>query len=359
MAHRSSGYYRRKKSNKWVYIISLSLVIIAVVAFVRRSQEQTDTQNVMADDRIAKLEVADMGIPPKASPPKAGPPINKPPIKVVEKKVIPEVELPKIVIEQIAEPNSKASILINDAIKLVNGDPTKVIDARDSLNEILHKVSLTTDQRDFVKKQLSELSDKWLFNRTIYPQDSLCGSYRVQSGDLLSNIGHRYSIPYEILMEINNISRPENLQAGAPIKIVYGPFHARIYKSTFTMDIYLQNMFIKSLPIGLGKPGHETPTGTWIVKSGGKLVKPTWTDPDTGKLYESYDPDYPLGSRWVGLEGIEGAAVGRDGFAIHGTKDPSEIGGATSRGCIRLHNGSAIMVYNILAEGLSQVVVVD
>jgi len=95
------------------------------------------------------------------------------------------------------------------------------------------------------------------------------------------------------------------------------------------------------------------------VESDGKLIKPTWTDPDTGSTYVGDDPDYPLGSRWIALEGLEGAATGRTGFAIHGTKDPESIGTRSSRGCIRLYNGDVVEVYNLLYNGISEVLIMD
>jgi len=103
----------------------------------------------------------------------------------------------------------------------------------------------------------------------------------------------------------------------------------------------------------------ETPTGLWSVKPAGKLITPTWTDPITGKTYEAEDPDYPLGSRWIGLKGVKGEAKGRTGFAIHGTKVPKEIGTTSSQGCIRLHNGDAILLYNLLVPSYSQVEIVE
>jgi lipoprotein-anchoring transpeptidase ErfK/SrfK len=166
-------------------------------------------------------------------------------------------------------------------------------------------------------------------------------------------------VPYEVLMEVNKISRPESLPAGETIKIINGPFHAKVYRSTFTMDVYLQNTFVRSFPVGLGKEGMETPTGLWRVKVGGKLEKPIWTNPLDGRRYYPEDPDYPLGSRWIGLEGLEGAAKDRTGFAIHGTKEPEQLGAAGSQGCIRLDNGAAILVYNLLFPGDSLVEVTD
>jgi LysM repeat protein len=257
-----------------------------------------------------------------------------------------------------AEANPQVAELIAEAMSYIEAKPARVIDARDRLNETL-PLPMSEQQRAFVKKQLSELADKWLFSRTIFHQDKLTGSYKVKPGDLLAGIGRQFKVPYEILMEINRMSRPETLQAGDTIKVINGPFHVRVYRSTFTIDLYLQDTFVRSFPVGLGKPGMETPTGLWAVKANGKMIAPKWTDPMTGKTYESEAPDYPLGSRWIGLEGIKGDAIGRTGFAIHGTKDPNGIGVADSQGCIRLHNGDAILVYNLLEPGESRVEVVE
>jgi lipoprotein-anchoring transpeptidase ErfK/SrfK len=61
----------------------------------------------------------------------------------------------------------------------------------------------------------------------------------------------------------------------------------------------------------------------------------------------------------VGLKGVKGEAKEKDGIAIHGTKAPEEIGTVGSQGCIRLHNGDAILVYNLLVPNHSFVEVVE
>ena len=40
--------------------------------------------------------------------------------------------------------------------------------------------------------------------------------------------------------------------------------------------------------------------------------------------------------------------MGRTGFAIHGTKEPEQIGTAGSRGCIRMYNDDVVLMYNLL-----------
>ncbi len=280
------------------------------------------------------------------------------PLLVVLPKPELEPKLSEIIAKPTSKPNPKAAKLIAKAMACINAKPARIIEARDILNEVLPR-PMSEEQQAFLKKQLSELADKWLFSRTIFPGDKLCESLQVKPGNQLRVIGKQFKVPYEILMEINGISRAEALQAGQVIKVINGPFHARVYRSTFTMDVYLQNTFVRSFPVGLGKPSRQTPAGIWLVKPDGKLVKPFWTNPNSGKTYQADDPDYPLGSRWIGLEGIAGEAKDRTGFAIHGTKKPEEIGTLGSQGCIRLHNGDAILLYNLLVPRISRVEVVE
>lgn len=254
--------------------------------------------------------------------------------------------------------NPKVTELIAETTELINTKPGGVIEARDRLNDALH-MPMTEKQRASVKNRLSKLADEWLFSPIVFANDTLCDIYKVKPGNQLRTIGQRHKVPWEILKELNRIQRPELLPAGKVIKVINGPFHAKIYRSAFTLDLYLQNTFVRSFPVGLGKPGKETPTGLWRVKAGGKLVKPPWWDDETGRTYRHDHPDYPLGSRWIGLEGIDGSAKDREGFGIHGTKDPEQIGKAESRGCIRLHNGDAILIYNLLAPVFSKVEVLE
>jgi hypothetical protein len=270
----------------------------------------------------------------------------------------PELEPANVIIQPAVRSNPEVTNIINGALALINENPSKIIEARSVLNDAL-PMSMSQEQRDFIKKQLSWLADKWLFGRSVFPEDKLCGTYRVESGDHLTAIGKRFKVPYEILMQINNIPRAEALQAGQNIKVINGPFNAKVYRSAFKMDLYLQNTYVRSFDVGLGKPGRETPTGLWCVEPGGKLVEPSWTDPDTGKQFLADDPDYPLGSRWIALQGLEGQAKGRTGIAFHGTKDPDLMVGGGSRGCIRLYNGDVVLLYSLLAPTFSQVEVVE
>jgi len=318
----------------WIYIL-LVLVVLALLYGVYRMKAHNRAQEAVPGGQVSQQEIA-----PQLQGPAQGEYVMSPALEVT------------------AEADPKVAELISQAIALADARPPRIIEARDRLNELL-PIPMSAEQRVFIKEQLGKLAQQWLFSRKIFPQDRLCERLHIKPGAILSSIGREHKVPHEILMDINGIVRAESLQAGDIIKVINGPFHARVHRSVFTIDLYLQNTYVCSFPVGLGQPGRETPTGLWLAKVGGKLIKPAWTDPDTGKTYQPQDPDYPLGSRWIGLEGIEGQAKDRTGFAIHGTKNPEQIGTLGSKGCVRLHNGDVILVYNLLMPGFSKVEIVD
>ncbi len=370
MARLPSSAGRGRRTHSLIYIFAAVAIVVVVVAFVYGPESSNGTGseegnpldrnlNIPAANSIANAGTLSTqeGSEPEASEPEPAviEPIGEPePVVVREPTPEPNTADTAIPAAVDGAANTKVSALILEAADLSNAN--RVVEARDILNGAL-AMPMTPQQRAYIRNQLSKLAQEWLMTRSVFPGDKLCSSYKVQPGEYLTTIAARYKIPYELIMEINNISRPENLKAGQTLKVVNGPFHVKIYRSSYTMDVYLQNTLVRTYIVGLGKPGRETPTGLWVVKN--RMIKPRWTDPDTGHVYEPTDPDYPLGSRWIGLEGKKGDALGRDGFAIHGTNKPEEIGTNSSRGCIRLHNGNAVAVYNMLKEGLSQVEVMN
>ena len=375
MARRKYRPYRTRKQQQQrrIRTIALTLLVLAVgiVIVVKTSKKETQPENgnevVSIDDIFPEdargtdtaVETESDAEPDPVIPetivaktPEPASPVPEPVVEAVQQ--LPVAETPPA---DNGATSPEAQELIEKAMQL--SEAGRIIPTRDLLNHALD-LQLSATVRAAVKNKLANLAEKWLFSRDVYESDKLTSYYLVQSGDLLAVIAKRYKVPYQALMEVNKIARPELLQAGRKIKVIDGPFNAVIYKSSFTMDLYLQNVYVKTYRVGLGKEQYDTPSGRWRVKKGGKLDnKPTWTDPDTGKTYKGSDPDYPLGSRWIALEGLDGAAKGRTGFAIHGTKDPKSIGTRSSRGCIRLYNGEVVEAYNLLQEGLSEILIVE
>ncbi len=358
--------HKQGKQRQLRNIIIILIVLIVGIIIVTRlykgdepqpapetgSEERTVGEIMSGDDGDADDESTETPEPqPEPTPePEEVTPVEPQPEPTPDPPT-PTVDTPTV------ESSDEARALVERAIELDKAG--KIIATRDLLNGALDK-RLSDSLRAQIKTKMTKLADKWLFGREVFESDNLSEYYLVKPGDYLSTIASRFKVPYEILQEINGLPRPEALQAGQKIKVIKGPFNAVVYKSTFTMDLYLQGTYVKTYKVGIGKEGHETPPGRWRVKSGGKNPnRPQWTDPDTGRVYSGSDPDYPLGDRWIAIEGLDINTEKRTGFALHGTKEPESIGTRSSRGCVRLHNEDVKEVYNLLRAGVSEIIIYD
>lgn len=235
-------------------------------------------------------------------------------------------------------------------------DSGKLLEARTRINTALNGRLSAEDERRARELATQIARDTVLGPREV-ADDPLMERYVVQSGDALVNIGKRANVPAEALQHINNISNPRSIRVGQVLKVPRGPFNVKIYKSKFRLDVYLGDTYVRSFQVGLGTEGG-TPDGVWRVKN--RLSNPTYYPPASSKhknVVAPNDPQNPLGEHWIGLEGVEGAAVGRSGYGIHGTIEPDSIGREASLGCVRMRNEDVAQLYELLQPGKSTVTI--
>jgi lipoprotein-anchoring transpeptidase ErfK/SrfK len=257
----------------------------------------------------------------------------------------------------LSSPQASAALQQGEA-KLKAGDP---LEARRLLNEALQSGKLDAADQANAKATISHISQKVVFSPQRFDDDPYGGTFTVPPGGVLAKIAQHYTVPWEFLANLNNIT-PRSLRAGQTIKIIKGPFHAVVNKSAFTIDIYLHalpgkegSMYVTTLPVGLGRD-NSTPTGLWDV--GGKLKNPKFWGLADMKPVEGGAPDNPLGKYWIALTGLDGHAVGKTSYGIHGTNDPNSVGTMASHGCIRLRDADIALVYSLLSSSKSTVLVV-
>ena len=229
-----------------------------------------------------------------------------------------------------------------------------VLEARQELNRML-MISRDKAEQAELRRHLSRIADETVFSRTLTPGDPLFEAFVIKSGDLLINIGKDYNVPSEALMLINGISNPNRVGIGQRLKVPKGPFNAKVDTSALRLDLYLQDLYLRSYRVAVGAD-QGTPLGEWSVKE--RLPNPTYYPPAAAavkKIIPPRDPRNPLGTRWIGLEGTEGGAVGCIGYGIHGTNEPDKIGQPVSLGCIRMRNEDVEFVYNLMMPGHSKV----
>ncbi|MEM9111100.1 MAG: L,D-transpeptidase family protein [Planctomycetota bacterium] len=238
------------------------------------------------------------------------------------------------------------------------------------LSELLFRDgALPRHEAQAVRDRLQHINENTIFSRKLngdqIARDPIISLHKVQSGEFLSTIGNTYRIPYQLIERINNIDA-RRLQAGQGIQVINGPVHARIDKSDYRMDLFVEDadglrIYLKSYTVGLGE-FDSTPIGKWIVKPGSKVGPanggPSWVNPRTGERYDRNDPDIPIGEYWMALEGIDDNTRDKKGYGIHATNDPESIGRQESMGCIRMRDEDIDQVFYTLFEGASVVEIV-
>lgn len=102
-------------------------------------------------------------------------------------------------------------------------------------------------------------------------------------------------------------------------------FLIRVYTSQRILELYEGHQLVYRFPIGVGNSETPTPHGHFQIIN--KRLNP-------GGIY---------GTRWMGIS--------VSNYGIHGTNDPSSIGLARSRGCIRLHNNAVEALFRKIDIG--------
>jgi LysM repeat protein len=229
----------------------------------------------------------------------------------------------------------------------------ELLSARELLNQSL-AAGLTGKDAEQARETLTELAQRTIFSRATIKGDPLTSNYQVQPGDTLGKIAKRFSITEDLLAGINNIADKDHIVLGWRLKVLHGPFHALVVRSEHVMHVYLQDVYVRSYPVALGING-TTPIGKWKVAN--RQENPSWTNPRTSERWHANDPENPIGEHWIGLEGIEGDALGQFGYGIHGTIEPETIGQDVSMGCVRLAPDDIAELYGLLLPGASMVTI--
>lgn len=250
-------------------------------------------------------------------------------------------------------------VLVDAKAKLDAGDYLAV---RTMLNDGICNGQFQGIAADQARALQATANNALLFSPTPVPNDPYTRLAKIENSGSLRAISRAHAVPWELICRINNTT-DRKIRVGQQLKTPFGPFHAVVTKGVYRMDLYLGGLpgepgalYVTSLPVGLGKD-DSTPTGLWSVVPGGKMKNPAWTNPRSGEHYEGYDPKNPLGGYWIALKGEEGNAVGKTSYGIHGTVEPESIGKQASMGCIRLKVEDVQLVYDMMSDGKSRVLV--
>ena len=356
---RRGSMYRRKRGRR-----GLSWFIVLLAAF-GVSWMLWPSTSIDSKDQIASETTDDAVAQPQPQEPTtiAMPPAIVEEVPVVttapiEKPVVasaPEQETPVVVAKPIVLAATTSANLEEGLTLLDNG---QMVAARAQLSALLRSGSLTEGEAAQARGVLTDISDDLVFSKRITSDDTFCIEYIVRGGDTLSGIVHKMGlqVDWRFIQRINGIKSASSIRPGQNLKLITGPFHAKVDKATYRIDLYQgdgnEQVFVRSYKVGLGE-FNSTPTGIFKVKRSSKLVNPTWRNPRTREFYSANNPENPIGERWIGLKGIEERTEDLSGLGIHGTIEPETIGTQSSMGCIRMGAEEVAQVYEMLSEGVS------
>ncbi|WP_243298013.1 L,D-transpeptidase family protein [Bacillus litorisediminis] len=140
----------------------------------------------------------------------------------------------------------------------------------------------------------------------------------VKPRETLWSISEDYRVSFQALVRANNISNPNAIYVGQAI-LIPGlpnpdqiPYTIHVSTSQRTLTLRRNQTVVKTYPIAVGRILHQTPVGEFVI------------------INKAPNPGGPFGTMWMSLS--------KKHYGIHGTNDPSSIGKAVSRGCIRMYN---------------------
>ena len=186
---------------------------------------------------------------------------------------------------------------------------------------------------------------------SVAPEDTVAGSLgtiELRDGDALSAVARHFGLGYEEIVAANPELDPwvigDHTIARVPLQFVL----PKAPRRGIVINLAAMRLFhypapeagskVVTYPVGIGKEGRSTPTGSMAIAS--KKKHPTWR-PTPNILNDHLKrgdplpavvppgPDNPLGDYAMYLTAPR--------YLIHGTNKPYSIGLRASNGCIRLY----------------------
>jgi L,D-transpeptidase ErfK/SrfK len=188
--------------------------------------------------------------------------------------------------------------------------------------------------------------------------------------DTLSDIARRFNLGYDEIVNANPGIDPWLPKGGTrivvPTQFVLpdAPHEGLVVNLAALRMFYFpkaakgEQRVVMTMPIGIGRVGWATPTGTTKIVS--KRKDPWWTPPQSVRREHAAEgdilpprvapgPDNPLGAFAMNL--------GWPSYLIHGTNKPAGVGMRASHGCIRMYPEDVATLFPQLPVGTKVTVV--
>ncbi|MCK1992161.1 L,D-transpeptidase family protein [Peribacillus muralis] len=155
--------------------------------------------------------------------------------------------------------------------------------------------------------------------------------HTVKKGETLGQISKDYRTSLASIILANPTINPNVIYPGQAI-VIPGfpppdsiPYQIDVSINNRTLKLLNNGVLQKQYPIAVGRILYGTPVGQFII------------------INKAPNPGGPFGTMWMSLS--------KEHYGIHGTNDPSSIGKAVSKGCIRMYNKDVEALSKIVPIG--------
>jgi LysM repeat protein len=217
--------------------------------------------------------------------------------------------------------------------------------ARALYQKALESGTLQAAQETHCLTRLNDLTTRLILDPKAHFPEGKAQFHKVEPGEVAERIARKYKVNIGQLKRINHLNDKLIVRVGQTLKLLPGEVLFRVDKEKLTGTLYIDGVYIKRYPIGIG-PGNATPKGAYTVEN--KLIHPDWYY--EGKKVPFGDPKNILGTRWMGMANTVYSANGA-GLGVHGTSLPETVPGRESKGCVRLRNEDVEELYDFMPQG--------
>ena len=226
--------------------------------------------------------------------------------------------------------------------------------------------AVVEEQTEEVEPVVREPQDNHRFELE-YSGQSVVGEpqiVRIEGDNTLSDLARAYGLGYDEIVAANPDVDPWLPGEGTPVLLPSQYVLPAAERRGIVLNIASKRLFyfpeveaggaevVYTFPIGIGRVGWETPTGTTRVID--KAKDPSWYVPlsvrrehaEMGSPLPAVvppGPDNPLGAYVLKLD--------MPGYLIHGTNQPYGVGMRVSHGCVRLYPENIEFLYPEIDRG--------
>ncbi|MHB8762825.1 MAG: L,D-transpeptidase family protein [Deferrisomatales bacterium] len=182
---------------------------------------------------------------------------------------------------------------------------------------------------------------------------------RVVAGDTLMGLAAELGVAWPTLAALNGVADPNRIRVGQEFQVDTRRVVPRVLEDGVVVNLPEAALYLfdggnlmARLPVGLGRPAHPTPTGSFAVL----FKQNSARRPAPGSFAEELDaqrrvlelkgpPDEqtPLGRHWIQLTSW--------GHGIHGTPFSASLGQFLGYGSVRVGRREVELVYGQVHEG--------